>query len=67
MTAQITDPDISVAPITVDNPTVACDGGGGALGHPTVYLKIGPERQIVCPYCSRQFILAEGASTASGH
>jgi len=67
MAAQIIESDVNVEPITVNDPTVACDGGGGALGHPTVYLRIGPERQIVCPYCSRQFVLAEGAPAASGH
>ena len=29
----------------VDTPTVGCDGGGGALGHPLVYLPIGPAGQ----------------------
>jgi uncharacterized Zn-finger protein len=51
--------------IRVDKTTVACDGGGGALGHPNVYLKIGDEGEIVCPYCSRRFQLAEGAD--AGH
>ena len=51
---------------TVTNATVACDGGG-ALGHPMVYLRIGPSREIICPYCSRRYILAEGATPASGH
>ncbi len=27
--------------ITVDTDRVACDGGGGALGHPKVYLNLG--------------------------
>lgn len=53
--------------ITVSDRTVACDGGGGALGHPTVYLKIGESRDIVCPYCSRHYVLAEGAGDAAGH
>ncbi|MDX9862783.1 MAG: zinc-finger domain-containing protein [Rhodospirillales bacterium] len=46
-------------PIYVNDRRVACDGGGGALGHPRVFLKIGPENQIVCPYCSRRFIYAD--------
>ena len=53
--------------IVVDTPTVACDGGGGALGHPRVFLRIGDEREIVCPYCSRRYVLAEGASVSAGH
>jgi uncharacterized Zn-finger protein len=37
----------------------ACDGGGGALGHPRVYLHIDPrEGGITCPYCSRRFVHA---------
>jgi uncharacterized Zn-finger protein len=38
---------------------VACNGGDGAYGHPKVYLKI-LDKQIVCPYCSRLFVLAAG-------
>ncbi len=34
---------------------VACDGGGGALGHPLVYLPIGNKPFIVCYYCGRRF------------
>jgi len=60
-------PNTADETFTVTEPTVACDGGGGALGHPTVYLKIGESREIVCPYCSRRYVLAEGAGTASGH
>ena len=44
----------------VDDRTVACDGGGGALGHPRVFLRI-ENHDIVCPYCSRVYILNEGA------
>ena len=37
---------------------VACDGGGGALGHPKVYLHIDQDvGRITCPYCSRIYIL----------
>jgi uncharacterized Zn-finger protein len=36
---------------------VACDGGGGALGHPKVYLHIDQDKgSIVCPYCSRTYV-----------
>ncbi len=55
------DPDAIVAA----SATVACDGG--ALGHPRVYLKIGPAGEIVCPYCSQRFVLAEGAASDTGH
>ena len=40
-------------------PQVACDGGGGALGHPRVFLHTDPEKgdKAVCPYCSRTYVL----------
>lgn len=40
---------------------VACDGGGGALGHPRVYLHIDAATgEITCPYCSRLYVYAGG-------
>ncbi len=51
----------------VESRKVACNGGKAALGHPLVYLKIGDEGDVVCPYCSRRFVLAEGAEEAAGH
>ena len=42
--------------IHVTTRSVSCDGGGGPLGHPKVFLKI-PGKQIACPYCSRIFVL----------
>ena len=52
--------------IHVDDRTVACDGGEGALGHPRVYLFIA-DREVMCPYCSRLYVLNDGAGTAHGH
>jgi uncharacterized Zn-finger protein len=52
--------------IHVDTRTVACDGGDGALGHPRVFLRI-PGEQVMCPYCSRLYILNPGAGHDSGH
>ena len=52
--------------IHVDEPVAACDGGGGALGHPRVFLRI-VDRQVMCPYCSRLYLLNEGASHGSEH
>jgi len=51
--------------IHVQTPAVSCDGGVGPLGHPKVYLRI-PATQIMCPYCSRLFVLEPG-STDTGH
>jgi len=42
--------------IEVDTTHVACDGGG-ALGHPKVYLEMGLESQVRCSYCDRLFVL----------
>lgn len=39
----------------VDDDVVACDGNGGAHGHPRVFLNFGERDQLVCPYCSRRF------------
>jgi uncharacterized Zn-finger protein len=52
--------------ITVDSDRVACDGGGGPLGHPKVYLNLGKEGRVECPYCSRLYVLREGAQPAAG-
>jgi uncharacterized Zn-finger protein len=47
--------------IQVDQTRVSCDGGGGALGHPRVYLEMGDEDFVECPYCDRRFELRAGA------
>ncbi len=40
---------------------VACDGGGGALGHPRVWLSIDPAIGFVeCGYCDKKFVLKQG-------
>ena len=41
----------------VSSSNVACDGGGGALGHPKIYLDMGQETKIICQYCSKSFVL----------
>ena len=48
---------------TNDN-RVACNGGGGTLGHPQVWLTLGSDGQVTCPYCSRHF--AAAASQTDG-
>jgi len=52
--------------IHVNTPVVACDGGDGALGHPRVWLRI-VSHQIVCPYCSRSYVLNDGVAPDSAH
>lgn len=54
--------DAVVAPseeIFVSQKRVACDGGGGALGHPLVYMEMGEDTSVECKYCDRVFVLAE--------
>ncbi|HET6158920.1 MAG TPA: zinc-finger domain-containing protein [Dongiaceae bacterium] len=50
--------------IPVETTTVACDGDG-PLGHPRVYLTLGKEGEIECPYCSRRYVLKEGAAAVA--
>ena len=45
---------------TVTRTRIACDGGGGALGHPRVWLEIGDEGFVECGYCDKKFILKGG-------
>ena len=52
--------------IEVDSETVKCDGGG-ALGHPRVWLNMEGRGRIDCPYCDRQFVLKAGAAGKGGH
>ena len=42
--------------IEVSTHTVACDGGGGALGHPKVYYDLHTHGFIDCGYCDRRFV-----------
>jgi uncharacterized Zn-finger protein len=59
-------PPLPTEIIHVDDPVVACDGGDGALGHPRVFLRI-VKYDVMCPYCSRLYVLNEGAGHGHGH
>ena len=50
--------------ILVETTVVACDGGGGALGHPRVWLKLD-HGQAECGYCDRRYLLKPAAG--DGH
>lgn len=52
-----------VETIEVETRTVACDGG--PLGHPRVFLSVGSEGRVECPYCSRVYVLKESAKLAA--
>ena len=51
--------------IYIDEMVAICDGGEGPLGHPRVYLNLGPSGKIECPYCSRLFINRATAAAAA--
>lgn len=55
-----------VESVEVEDVKVVCDGGGGALGHPRVFLNMGDDREIDCPYCGKRFILKQGVHAAGG-
>jgi uncharacterized Zn-finger protein len=42
--------------VETDDMVAACNGDGGALGHPRVYLNLAPGGKVECPYCSRIFV-----------
>ena len=50
--------------IIVQKRRVACDGGGGALGHPKVYMDMGQGTEVECKYCDRVFRLDPKAADA---
>ena len=45
----------------IDGHRTSCDGGGGALGHPKVWLEIDRDTGFVeCGYCDRRFVQRGG-------
>ena len=50
--------------IEVGDVDVSCDGGG-ALGHPKVYLSLANDGQVECPYCDRRFVLKPGVAPSA--
>jgi uncharacterized Zn-finger protein len=47
--------------VMVRSHRIACDGVGGALGHPRVWMEMGEADFVECPYCDRRFVLAAGS------
>ncbi len=43
--------------ILVSTRRISCDGGGGALGHPKVWMDMGQDTEVVCKYCGQLFRL----------
>lgn len=42
--------------IETDEMVAACNGGGGPLGHPRIYMNLAPNGRAECPYCSRVYL-----------
>lgn len=38
---------------------VSCDGGGGPLGHPRVYINVDKPQICTCGYCGLPFVSSE--------
>lgn len=51
-----------VAPIEVEGDIAVCDGGGGALGHPLEYIKVGNRggEPVSCIYCGLRYVQKGG-------
>ncbi len=49
--------------VSVRTKRLACDGVGGALGHPRVWLEMGEADFVECPYCDRRFVMAQGVES----
>lgn len=65
--AQNDAPKTTSAPetIEVEGAIAACDGGGGALGHPRVYLNLEGRDFVECGYCDRRYVRKAGAKAAA--
>ena len=52
--------------IKVRAPVISCDGGGGVLGHPLVYLNTGENGVVDCPYCGKRYVLLSDVEKTEG-
>jgi uncharacterized Zn-finger protein len=55
-------PDI----VHVGKRRVACNGDGGALGHPTVWYSLDDD-EAECGYCDRKFVYDPKMAERDGH
>jgi len=44
-----------VPPTAVESRIASCDGGGGALGHPKIYINLDKPGNHACGYCGLRF------------
>ncbi|WP_369825054.1 zinc-finger domain-containing protein [Caulobacter sp. B11] len=65
VTVTVTEIGAGPAPetVVVRSHRIACEGVGGALGHPRVWLEMGAAGFVDCSYCDRRFV----AATTAGH
>ena len=49
--------------VLVETTRVSCDGVGGALGHPKVFMEMGDSGFVECGYCDRRFVLKRRGDT----
>jgi uncharacterized Zn-finger protein len=57
-------PRPAVEKVVVQGHRVACDGGGGALGHPKVWYEMGSDHEVECLYCGRVFVQGSPSDSA---
>lgn len=51
--------------VEVRSTRVSCEGVGGALGHPKVWMEMGDSGYVECGYCDRRFVLVGAPSEPS--
>eukprot|EP00735_Rhodelphis_limneticus_P005171 TRINITY_DN16918_c0_g1::TRINITY_DN16918_c0_g1_i1::g.29581::m.29581 TRINITY_DN16918_c0_g1::TRINITY_DN16918_c0_g1_i1::g.29581 ORF type:complete len:132 (-),score=1.37,sp/Q9M9M6/NDUS6_ARATH/54.41/1e-15,zf-CHCC/PF10276.4/8.9e-16,COX5B/PF01215.14/0.035,PolC_DP2/PF03833.8/0.14 TRINITY_DN16918_c0_g1_i1:62-415(-) len=56
-----------VAPIEVEDRVVACNGGGGALGHPIEFIKLDRPNPEPCKYCGLRYVRKHGHGHGEHH
>ncbi len=57
---------LPIETVRIDTAKIACDGDKDSP-HPRVFLSVGAEGFVDCPYCSRHFVLKEGAHLGDAH
>ena len=50
----------------VNSKKVSCEGGLGSSSHPLVYLNMGENDSVVCPYCSKNFTIKKVSQVMVG-
>ena len=50
----------------VNSKKITCEGGNKISGHPLVYLNMGKNDSVTCPYCSKFFTIKKEVGQAAG-